>query len=112
MKKLEREIGKENLIYVLVTYLPVPGHMGEMKTKPTQQAIRMLSETGIFPDFIICRANKPLDEVRKKKIETYANIPSDYVISEPDIDTIYRSKNYDTSIDTGSLSGRGYNRCG
>ncbi len=90
MKKLEREIGKENMIYVLVSYLPVPGHIGEMKTKPTQQAIRMLSETGIFPDFIICRANKPLDDVRKKKIETYANIPSDYVISEPDIDTIYR----------------------
>jgi len=90
MKKLEREIEKENMIYVLVSYLPVPGHMGEMKTKPTQQAIRMLSETGIFPDFIICRANKALDEVRKKKIETYANIPSDYVISEPDIDTIYR----------------------
>ncbi len=90
MKKLEREIGKENMVYVLVSYLPVPGHMGEMKTKPTQQAIRMLSETGIFPDFIICRANKALDNVRKKKIETYANIPSDYVISEPDIDTIYR----------------------
>ncbi|MBW2980395.1 CTP synthase (glutamine hydrolyzing) [Candidatus Woesearchaeota archaeon] len=90
MKRLEREIGKENVIYILVTYLPIPGHMGEMKTKPTQQAIRMLSENGIFPDFIICRSKKPLDDVRKKKIETYANIPSAYVISEPDIDTVYR----------------------
>jgi len=90
MKRLEREIGKENIIYVLVTYLPTPGHMGEMKTKPTQQAIRMLSENGIFPDFIICRSKEPIDNVRKKKIETYANIPSEYVISEPDIDTIYR----------------------
>jgi CTP synthase len=90
MKRLEREIGKENMIYVLVSYLPVPGHMGEMKTKPTQQAIRMLSQEGIFPDFIICRSNRPLDNIRKNKIETYANIPSDYVISEPDVDTIYR----------------------
>lgn len=90
MKRLEREIGKDNMSYVLVSYLPVPGHMGEMKTKPTQQAIRLLSQEGIFPDFIICRANKPLDDVRKKKIETYANISSDYVISEPDVDTIYR----------------------
>ncbi|MCK5138311.1 MAG: CTP synthase, partial [Thermodesulfovibrionia bacterium] len=90
MKRLEREIGKENIIYVLVSYLPVPSHMGEMKTKPTQQAIRMLSETGIIPDFIICRSRNPLDDVRKKKIETYANISSEYVISEPDIDTIYR----------------------
>ncbi|MBD3164159.1 CTP synthase [Candidatus Woesearchaeota archaeon] len=89
-KRLEREIGENNVLYVLVTYLPIPGHMGEMKTKPTQQAIRMLSETGIFPDFIICRASKALDDVRKKKVETYANISSEYIISEPDIDTIYR----------------------
>jgi CTP synthase len=90
MKGIEREIGKENMIYILISYLPVPSHMGEMKTKPTQQAIRMLSESGIFPDFIICRAREPVDDVRKKKIEVYANIPSEYVISEPDIDTIYR----------------------
>ncbi len=90
MKSLEREIGKKNIIYILITYLPVPSHMGEMKTKPTQQAIRLLTEHGIIPDFIICRAKKPLDEVRKKKIETYANIRSDHVISEPDIDTIYK----------------------
>ena len=91
MKSLERDIGKENIIYVLVTYLLIPRHTEEMKTKPTQQAIRMLAESsGIFPDFILCRAPVALDEVRRKKIEVYANIKSDYIISEPDIDTIYR----------------------
>lgn len=90
MKSMEREIGKENIIYILITYLPVPSHIEEMKTKPTQQAIRLLTEHGIMPDFIVCRAKKALDDVRKKKIETYANIRSDHVISEPDIDTIYR----------------------
>ena len=90
VKSLEREVGKQNLIYVLVTYLPIPSHIEEMKTKPTQQAIRLLSESGIFPDFIICRAKKPLDVVRKKKIETYANIMSEHVISEPDIETVYQ----------------------
>ena len=90
MKSMEREIGKENVVYVLITYLPIPSHVGEMKTKPTQQAIRMLSENGIIPDFIICRAKKPLDEVRKRKIELYANIKSENVISEPDIETIYQ----------------------
>ncbi|MBI2542210.1 CTP synthase [Candidatus Woesearchaeota archaeon] len=90
MKSLERDIGKQNLSYVLVTYLPIPSHIEEMKTKPTQQAIRLLSESGIFPDFIICRAKKPLDVVRKQKIETYANIISDHVISEPDIETVYQ----------------------
>ncbi len=90
LKSLERDVGKQNLAYVLVTYLPIPSHIEEMKTKPTQQAIRLLSESGIFPDFIICRAKKPLDVVRKKKIETYANIISEHVISEPDIETVYQ----------------------
>ena len=90
LKSLERDIGKQNLSYVLVTYLPIPSHIEEMKTKPTQQAIRLLSEHGIFPDFIICRAKRPLDIPRKKKIETYANIASEHVISEPDIDTVYQ----------------------
>ncbi|MDI6721545.1 MAG: CTP synthase (glutamine hydrolyzing), partial [Candidatus Aenigmarchaeota archaeon] len=90
MKSFEIELGKENVCNILVSYLPVPPNVGEMKTKPTQQAIRMLNENGIFPDFVFCRSTEPLDEVRKKKIETYANIPSDHIISAPDIKTIYR----------------------
>src|SRR3989338_840388 len=90
LKSLERDIGKQNLSYVLVTYLPILSHIEEMKTKPTQQAIRLLSEHGIFPDFIVCRAKRQLDEPRKKKIEIYANIPSDHVISEPDIESVYQ----------------------
>jgi CTP synthase len=89
MKSLEREVREKNVAYVLITYLPVPGHIDEMKTKPTQQAIKQLSETGIFPDFILCRAAKPLDLVRKQKIETYANIATDHVISAPDARSIY-----------------------
>ena len=89
MKSMERELGKDNVAYVLITYLPIPSHIEEMKTKPTQQAIRLLGENGIFPDFIVCRAKKALDRVRKQKIETYANISSDHVISEPDIETVY-----------------------
>lgn len=85
MKSLEREIGKENVIYVLVTYLPVPSHIEEMKTKPTQLSIKLLAENGIQPDFILCRGKRPLDDVRKRKIETYANIKSEDVISAPDV---------------------------
>jgi CTP synthase len=89
VKTLEREIGEEHFVHVLITYLPVPPHVGEMKTKPTQQAIRMLSEHGIFPDFIVCRAEKGIDEVRKKKIQVGANVPIDHIISEPDMQTVY-----------------------
>jgi CTP synthase len=90
MKSFEIELGKENVIYVLVSYLPVPTHTGEMKTKPTQQAIKSLNELGIFPDFVLCRARQALDDVRRKKIETYALIPADHIISAPDIKSIYR----------------------
>ncbi len=88
-KSLEKDIGEDNVLYVLVTYLPVPSHIGEMKTKPTQQAIKQLSETGIFPDLIIARSENPIDKVRKEKIEKYGNIPSEYVISAPDVKSIY-----------------------
>jgi CTP synthase len=89
VKGLERELGEEHFVFVLITYLPVPPHLGEMKTKPTQQAITMLSEHGIFPDFIICRAERSIDEIRKKKIQVGANVPTDHIISAPDMKTIY-----------------------
>jgi CTP synthase len=61
-----------------------------MKTKPTQQAIKLLREEGIFPDFIICRSRHGVDAIRKKKIEVYVHIPADHIISAPDVDTIYQ----------------------
>jgi CTP synthase len=89
IKALERELGEEHFVHLLITYLPIPQHVGEMKTKPTQQAIRMLSEHGIFPDFIVCRAEIGIDEIRKKKIQVGANVPNDHIISAPDVETIY-----------------------
>jgi len=85
MKSLENEIGSENICYILVTYLPIPSHIEEMKSKPTQLAIKLLRENGVQPDFILCRGKKRLDEVRKKKLELYANIKSDNIISMPDV---------------------------
>lgn len=89
VKSLSRIEGKDNLAVVLITYLPIPSHISEMKTKPTQQAIKQLSEHTIFPDIILCRAKEPLDDVRKSKIETYANIETDFIISAPDVESIY-----------------------
>ncbi len=89
-KKLERELGKDNVAYVLVSYLPVPLNIKEAKTKPTQQAIRLLYESGIFPDFILCRAIEPLDDVRKGKIASYINLDKDNIISAPDVLHLYQ----------------------
>ncbi len=78
-----------DVLVVLVSYLPVPKTIGEMKTKPTQSASRLLNEAGIRPDIIVGRSSSPIDEVRKKKISTFCNIDTKDVISAPDTDSIY-----------------------
>jgi CTP synthase len=84
VKSLEHKVGRENIAYILVTYLPIPSHIDEMKTKPTQLSVKLLLENGIQPDFILCRGKQALDEVRKRKIEIYANLSPGSVISMPD----------------------------
>jgi len=86
MMKLEH---KNDVLFVLVSYLPIPAKIGEMKTKPTQYAIRTLNSAGIQPDFILCRAKVPLDEKRRNKIAVAASIYSDHIISAPDVESIY-----------------------
>ncbi len=89
-KSLELELGKENVAYVLVSFLPIPHNIGEMKTKPTQLAIKLLNEAGIFPDFVLCRGRERLDEVRRNKLEQNANIATGCVFSAPDVKSVYR----------------------
>ncbi len=79
----------KRILFVLVSYLPVPSMIGEMKTKPTQTAVRTLNAAGIQPDIIMGRSSLPLDGPRKKKISTFCNIDSKDVISAPDCDLIY-----------------------
>jgi len=79
----------DKVITVMVSYLPIPSKVGEMKTKPTQYAVRTLNSAGIFPDFLLCRADRALDEVRKGKLAMFCNVPKENVISAPDVETIY-----------------------
>lgn len=77
------------VFFGVVSYLPIPGKLGEMKTKPTQMAVRTLNSAGIQPDFIIARSSGILDEKRKEKIGFMCNIPVDRVISAPDVSSVY-----------------------
>lgn len=79
----------DDVACVMVSYLPVPGKLGEMKTKPTQHAVRALNSTGVQPDVIIARSSAPLDAVRKEKIALFCNMRPENVISAPDIESIY-----------------------
>lgn len=76
-------------LFVMVSYLPVPGTLGEMKTKPTQNAVRQLNAYGVQPDFLIARAKMPLDQKRKEKLSIQVNVPAAHIISAPDVDSIY-----------------------
>ena len=86
MMKLENP---EDVKFVLVSYLPVPHHIGEMKTKPTQMASKLLNEAGIQADFILGRSEFPLDAPRKRKLSISCNVKEEDVISAPDVDSIY-----------------------
>ena len=79
----------EGVAFVMVSYLPIPSKIGEMKTKPTQHASRTLNSAGIQADFIIARSKVPLDQKRKDKLALFCNVPSDQIISAPDVESIY-----------------------
>lgn len=78
-----------DVFFVLVSYLPVPSKIGEMKTKPTQTAVQTMNSYGVQPDIIIARADRPLDDKRKEKIAFSSNVRPENIISAPDIESIY-----------------------
>jgi CTP synthase len=79
----------KDVAVVMVSYVPIPGNIGEMKTKPTQYAARSLNSVGLQADVILARATVPLDQKRKEKIAIFCNIPTERVISAPDVASIY-----------------------
>lgn len=79
----------QDVIFIMVSYLPVPGTLGEMKSRPTQNAVHQLASYGVTTDIIIARAEIPLDQRRKEKIAVACNISPKRVVSAPDIKSIY-----------------------
>ena len=79
----------KDVMFVMVSYLPVPKNLGEMKTKPTQNAVRQLNSYGINADVMIARGERPLDHKRKEKIAFATGVPIENVISAPDVTSIY-----------------------
>lgn len=79
----------EDVMFAMVSYLPVPNKIGEMKTKPTQYAVRTLQSAGIQPDLIIARSDEPVDKPRRQKMATFCNVHEEDIISAPDVESIY-----------------------
>ncbi len=79
----------DDVITTMVSYLPVPGSIGEMKTKPTQTAVMALNRVGVFADLIIARSPIGIDQKRKEKLSKFCNVHTEDVISAPDVESIY-----------------------
>lgn len=79
-----------NVLFVLVSYLPIPAQLGEMKTKPTQYASRTLNAAGIQADFILARSERPVDEPRKRKMSVLCNVSAEDIISSPNVESVYQ----------------------
>jgi CTP synthase len=89
VRQMRRQIGMENMCFVHLTYAPYIAAAGELKTKPTQQSVSGLRQTGLIPDVLLVRSEQPLPSELKQKIAVFCDLPDNAVISGHDARDIY-----------------------
>jgi len=89
-RQLSLRAGRNAAAFVHLTLVPYVAAAGELKTKPTQHSVQKLREIGIFPDALLCRADRPIPDDERAKISLFANVAEEAVISVWDADTIYK----------------------
>lgn len=89
IRQFQRKIGHRNCIIIHVTLIPYLRVSQELKTKPTQQSIKQLQMSGIWPDLIVCRTEHELDDSIKGKLALFCNVEPDHVIQNLDVDYLY-----------------------
>ena len=89
MRQMKEDVGRANIVYVHLTYVPVPYGINEQKSKPTQQSVNLLKQRGIFPDIIIGRCPQFLTKDIKTKISNFCDVEPNAVITGLDVEDIY-----------------------
>lgn len=89
VRQLQWELPDENCLVIHLTLIPYLKAARELKTKPTQHSVKLLSENGVHPDILVCRTEMPLGEELKRKIALFCNVKTDAVIEAADVSTIY-----------------------
>jgi len=89
IRQMRREEGRDNVLYVHVTFLPYIAATDELKTKPTQHSVNELRRIGIQPDVILCRSDREISEGIKNKISLFCDVPKEAVIPLVTSETIY-----------------------
>lgn len=85
---------RHRVMVIHVAYLPFPKTLGELKSKPVQQSVGFLLASGVQPDLIVTRAEKPIDKLRKTKIATFCNVYEEDIIDNPDLRNVYLVPEY------------------
>ena len=89
IRQFGRDFGRDNVIYVHLTFVPYIAPGGELKTKPTQHSVKELTGLGIQPDFLLCRTDRLLSRQLKSKIASFCNVDETSVITAKDVEWIY-----------------------
>lgn len=89
-RQMSLRLGRNNAAFVHLTLVPFIASAGELKTKPTQHSVQKLREIGIYPNALLCRADRPVPDDERAKISLFSNVPLDAVISVWDADSIYK----------------------
>ncbi len=89
IRQLRGDLGKENTLYIHVTYVPYIKAAGELKTKPTQHSVKELRSIGIHPEILLCRTEMDLSPEIKSKIALFCDVKEDRVITAKDVKCIY-----------------------
>jgi CTP synthase len=90
IRQLGVELGRNNVVYMHLTLVPVVGGSHEIKTKPTQHSVKELRSIGIQPDILLCRCQAMLPDEQRRKIALFTNVEERAVISAVDADDIYK----------------------
>jgi len=90
VRQMSLRLGRGSACFVHLTLVPFIAMAGELKTKPTQHSVQKLREIGVYPDVLLCRADRPIPDDERAKISLFSNVPVDSVISVWDADSIYK----------------------
>ncbi|MDD3160252.1 MAG: CTP synthase (glutamine hydrolyzing), partial [Candidatus ainarchaeum sp.] len=89
IRQLAYENGKDNVMFIHLSYVPIPFGVNEQKSKPTQMSVKLLNEIGLQPDVIVARCEEYLSENIKRKISMFCNLPVENVITGKDVNSVY-----------------------
>ncbi|MGB2583729.1 MAG: CTP synthase [Dehalococcoidia bacterium] len=89
IRQMRNDVGRDNVLYIHVTLLPLITSTGELKTKPTQHSVKELRSIGIQPDIIACRSDYPVTDEIKEKIALFCDVEKRAVVPLPTMPTIY-----------------------